>query len=314
MFDGRDHISVCICTYKRPELLRELLGRLKGQRTEGLFTFSAVVVDNDAQESGRGAAQSSHDEARLPVSYQVEPERNISLARNRSIENARGELIAFIDDDELPEDDWLFQHHRALRASRSDGVLGPVKPRYDPLTPAWLVKSRLLERGGFPTGYVIKSYRDTRTGNALLLKSVFADEADRFDPRFGKTGGGDAVFFKRMLGKGKTFIWCEEAVVFETVPPERRRRSYYLKRALTRGMVEGRQSRFLSMTTLRSCVAIPLYALALPFTLLMGQHVFMKYLVKECDHLSKVLAHFGIMPAKERPYEGTAVPSPRDPA
>ena len=297
-----DHISVCICTYRRPELLRQLLGKLKGQKTEGLFSFSAVVVDNDAQESGRSAALSSHDERDLPVSYHVEPERNISMARNRSVENARGDLIAFIDDDELPEDDWLLRHHRTLRASRADGVLGPVRPRYDLLTPSWLIKSRLLERRGFLTGTVIQSYRDTRTGNALLLKSVFAEQSDRFDPKFGKSGGGDAVFFKRMLEKGKTFIWCDEAVVFETVPPERRRKSYYLKRAVTRGMVEARQSRFLSVNTLRSCVAIPLYALILPFTLLMGQPVFMKYMVKECDHVSKVLAHFGIMPTRERPY------------
>lgn len=302
MSEPMDHISVCICTFKRPELLRELLAQLKAQKTEGRFSFSVVVIDNDTRESGRSAALSSPQEPGVPVSYHVEPERNISLARNRSIENARGNLIAFIDDDEVPGDEWLLHHYRALRASQADGVLGPVRPRYDLRTPAWLIKSKLLERRGFRTGYVIRSYRDTRTGNAVLLKSVFAEPADRFDPRFGKSGGGDAVFFKRMLEKGKVFIWCDEAVVFETIPLERRKKSYYLKRAITRGMVEARQSRFLSVNTLRSCVAIPLYALILPFTLLLGQHVFMKYLVKECDHLSKISAHFGIMPTKERPY------------
>ena len=297
-----DHISVCICTYKRPDLLRHLLAELEDQETQGLFSFSAVVVDNDVDQSGRSAALSSVDEMEIPVRYLVEPERSISLARNRSIENAQGNLIAFIDDDEFPGKGWLLNHFRALQASHADGVLGPVRPHYDHQTPAWLVKSELLERRGFQTGHVITDYRDTRTGNAVLLKSVFADRADWFDPKFGKSGGGDAVFFKRMMEKGKTFIWCEEAVVSEYVPPERQKKSYYLKRAMTRGMVEAQQSRFWSSNTLRSFAAIPLYALVLPFAFLRGQNVFMKYLVKECDHLSKVLTHMGIRLTKERPY------------
>lgn len=297
-----DQISVCICTYKRPELLRKLLAGVECQETEGRFSLSAVVVDNDIDQSGRSAFLAPPEGRKIPVSYQVEPERNISLARNRSIEGAQGDLIAFIDDDESPEKDWLLNHYRALRASRADGVLGPVRPRYGPQAPAWLVKSRLLERRGFHTGTVLKNYRDTRTGNVLLLKNVFADRADWFDPKFGRSGGGDAVFFKRMMEKGKTFIWCEEAVVSEEIQPERQKRSYYLKRAVTRGLVEAQQSRFWSMNTLRSFAAIPIYALILPFTLLRGQHLFMTYLVKECDHLSKVLAHFGIRLIKERPY------------
>jgi succinoglycan biosynthesis protein ExoM len=297
-----DHISVCICTYKRPDLLRHLLAGLKDQVMEGAFSFSAVVVDNDVDRSGRAAFLALPEEQTIPVTYQVEPERNISLARNRSIENARGNLIAFIDDDEYPEQDWLLNHYRALRASRADGVLGPVRPLYGQQTPAWLKKSKLLERRGFLTGTIMTDYRDTRTGNVLFQKSVFTDRADWFDPKFGKSGGGDAVFFKRMMEKGRTFIWCDEAVVSEAVPLERQKRSYYLKRAMTRGLVEAQQSRFWSSNTLRSFVAIPLYALILPFTLLRGQHLFMKYLVKECDHLAKVLAHFGIKLAKERPY------------
>lgn len=44
---GTAHISVCICTFKRPSLLLRLLKELAGQETQGLFTYSIVVVDND---------------------------------------------------------------------------------------------------------------------------------------------------------------------------------------------------------------------------------------------------------------------------
>jgi hypothetical protein len=67
-------------------------------------------------------------------------------------------------------------------------------------------------------------------------------------------------------------------------------------------MTEAQETPFLSFSTLRSIAAIPLYGSLLPLACLLGQHVFMRYLVKECDHLSKVLAHIGIRPVKERPY------------
>ena len=211
-------------------------------------------------------------------------------------------MIAFIDDDEFPADDWLYQHFRLLKDSRASGILGPVRAHFDQETPSWLIKSGLLERREFVTGQKIPNSRFTRTGNALLWRSLFADAEDRFDPAYGKTGGSDAIFFKRMMRKGHQFLWCNDAVVYETVLPERQVKSYYIKRAFTRGLGEAQDAPLLSLRTLRSVVAVPIYAILLPFARLAGPHVFMRYLVKECDHLSLVLAQFGIRVVKERPY------------
>lgn len=297
-----DLISVCICTFRRPDLLRRLLEKLKDQRRDDLFAISVVVVDNDAERSGLEAVLDAQPTSPISIEYHVEPERNISLARNRSIENARGSLIAFIDDDEFPENGWLINHYRTLNDSDAAGVLGPVRPHFDSPAPPWLVRSGLLKRREFSTGEKLEDARFTRTGNVLLRRSIFTNEQNRFDPSFGRTGGGDAVFFKRMMEKGHFFIWCNEAVVFETVPPDRQVKSYYVKRAFTRGMTESQDTRLMSLSTLRSVVAVPLYGLLLPFARLAGAHVFMRFLVKECDHLSKVLGHLGVRLVKERPY------------
>ena len=297
---ANSHISICVCTFKRPHLLERLLDKLKDQVTEGRFNYSAVVVDNDLEQSGREAVARAKAKSGIQIDYDVEPERSISLARNRSVSNARGELVAFIDDDEFPDDHWLIHHLKVLLASQADGVLGPVKPHFDGDSPAWLVKSGLLERSSLKTGQVIPDSSYTRTGNVLIWKRVF-DEG-LFDPRYGRSGGGDAVFFKRMMEKGKTFVWCNEACVYESVPVERQRRMYYIKRAFTRGMAEAWETRFFSLGTLRSAVAIVLYTSALPFLLLLGQHLFMRYLVKNCDHLAKLLAYLRITLVAERPY------------
>jgi glycosyltransferase involved in cell wall biosynthesis len=264
--------------------------------------MSVVVVDNDEKESGKEVALDAQAKSKFRIDYFVEAERSISLARNRSVRNAKGNLIAFIDDDEFPEDHWLISNYRTLLASRADGALGPVKPRFDGVAPEWLVKSGLLERKSFETGEVIRDSRYTRTGNVLLWKRLFDQEGGSFDPTYGKSGGGDAVFFKRLMEKGKIFVWCNEACVYETVPAARQRKMYYLKRAFTRGMTEAWESPFLTLGTVRSGVAIGIYTLALPFLFLFGQHLFMRYLVKDCDHVGKILAHLGIRPVAERPY------------
>ena len=101
MVSGSEHITVCICTFKRAAMLAHLLNELENQRTENLFTYSIVVIDNDADESAREAVDSFKRKSTIPVKYYVEPEQNIALARNRAVQNSNGNFLAFIDDDEF---------------------------------------------------------------------------------------------------------------------------------------------------------------------------------------------------------------------
>jgi uncharacterized membrane protein len=105
-----------------------------------------------------------------------------------------------------------------------------------------------------------------------------------------------------MLRRGRSFVWCQEAPVYEEVPPERQRRMYFVRRALLRGVVRAKSERFLSLRTAKSMAAVVLYALCLPFLALAGEHLFMRYLVKECDQVAKLLAHCGIPLARRRSF------------
>src|SRR5882724_113629 len=105
MGDSKEHISVCICTFKRPDLLQRLLDSLRKQRTDGLFTYSIVVADNDREEYAKATATGFAASSGIETKYCMEPTPNIALARNTVVRNARGEYLAFIDDDEFPNDD-----------------------------------------------------------------------------------------------------------------------------------------------------------------------------------------------------------------
>jgi succinoglycan biosynthesis protein ExoM len=297
------NISVCICTYKRPELLRRLLTKLEELRTEDLFRYSVVVVDNDRAESARETAESCKRRLKISVSYHVEPEQNIALARNRAVENARGDFIAFIDDDEFPDEEWLLNLYKAFHEFRANVVLGPVKPYFETEPPEWIIRGRLCERESFPTGTIIRDGKHMRTGNALLGRELFVDNESLFNPLFGKTGGEDGDFFRRMLQKGNLFVWCNEACVNEIVPPERFRRSYFLKRALLQGLsfAKSRKGSLFSFDALKSVVAFLVYTPAL-LGLLLRHDLFMKYLIKDCYHLAKVLTLCGVRIMKVRTF------------
>lgn len=286
------HIGVCVCTYRRPQLLLRLLRELAQQDTRELFTFSVVVVDNDDLPSAEPVVRSAAATSRFELTYCTEPRRNISLARNRALEVAKGNLIAFIDDDEFPTGNWLLNLFRTLQRYRVAGVLGPVRPHFDETPPNWLRKGRFYERHEHATGAGMR-WEECRTGNVLFERRIINGISPVFRPEFG-TGGEDLDFFRRMIGLGHRFAWCNEAVVFEVVPPGRWKRSVMIQRALLRGSNSLRQAGGPRFRLLKSVIAIPLYVLALPFLHVGGHHLFMKYLIKLCDHLGRLLAFFGI--------------------
>ena len=292
------HISVCICTFKRAELLADLLNELNKQITENLFDFSIVVVDNDSNGSARSVVSSAMNESPVRMEYDIEPVQNISLARNRAVLNARGDFIAFIDDDEIPDRHWLLDLYQALRSFNVDGVLGPVLPYYKIEPPNWVIKARFYERPTYRTGFVI-DWRKGRTGNILLKKSMFLSTGEMFDPKFG-SGAEDQDFVRRMIQKGFVFIWCNEARAYELVPPIRWNKKFMIKRALLRGKTSLARTSSPLYMVIQSAVAILAYTMALPLLLLFGYHWFMQYLVKDFDHIGKILAILRINIIKQK--------------
>lgn len=292
------HITVCICTFKRAELLSRLLAKLDAQQTHGLFTYSIVVADNDSMLSGRDVVTAFSSQGRLHITYCVEPKQNIALVRNKALEHAEGDLVAFIDDDEFPMDDWLCTLFKAYLTFGVDGVLGPVKPSFEGAPPRWAKKSRLFERPTHVTGYHV-TWPEARTGNVLFKRGILNGFGVPFRSEFG-TAGEDVDFFRRTMEKGCTFIWCNEAVVYEVVPSSRCKLKYLLRRALLRGSNFPKHPTRRFRNAAKSLIAVPCYILILPILALFRQHVFVVYLIKLVDHTSRLLAFVGVRLATKR--------------
>jgi glycosyltransferase involved in cell wall biosynthesis len=292
------HISVCICTYRRPEWLLRLLKSVEKQETGGRFTFSAVVADNDATESARLVVERYRDGGTMDVIYCVEPEKNIASVRNRAISAATGEWIAFIDDDEFAIEPWLLRLYEACLTYKAQGVLGPVRSHYEVTPPDWVPKCGLYDRKEFPTGHILP-WPETRTGNVLFDRSILIAGQLPFDPQF-PNGGEDQDFFRRMMANGHRFVWCNEAVVYETVPPIRWDLKVMKQRALLRGKNTLKHSRRNTYGILKSLIALIAYSLTLPLLAITARHLYVRYLIKLCDHAGKLLAALNLNSVSER--------------
>ena len=298
MKDGKPHICVCICAFKRPGLLLRLLEHLGKQKTDGTFSFSIVVADNDVEMSSGGVFSEFVKKSEIETSYVREPRQNIALARNAALRHARGDFIAFIDDDEFPKEDWLKVMLEACESGQVAGVLGPVRPYFEVEPPRWIIDGGFCERPEPPTGKIM-GWEESRTGNLLFRQNIIEGIGEVFNPEFG-TGGEDKDFFMRMAQRGHVFTWCNEGAVYESVPPERLRRSYLLKRAMLRGKNILKHPAGKARLIAKSFIATPLYFVMLPFTLPFGQHVFMKYCIKFCDHAGRIMELLKLNPIGER--------------
>jgi glycosyltransferase involved in cell wall biosynthesis len=283
--ETRPHVSVCICTFRRTELLQRLLDGLRDQATDGRFTYSVVVCDNDSERSAEATVGVYEASVPFAVRYCVETRQNIALARNRTLEVATGNFVAFIDDDEIPPRQWLLTLVDACVRYAADGALGPVRPHFDVEPPKWVVQGGFYNRATYRTGTFI-NWRQGRTGNTLLRRSILSALPVPFRPEF--LSGEDQDFFRRAIAAGQRFVWCDEAAVVEVVPPVRWNRSFMIKRALLQGAaaVADRSPR----RVVTSVIAAPLYLAALPLTLGLGQARFMRCMVKLCAHVGTLCA------------------------
>ncbi len=300
-----DLISVCVCTYKRPEMLTSALNALISQKKSESYFFEIIIVDNDFMRSSENTVNEFKNCTSLEIKYDCEPEQNIALARNRAVTNANGNLIAFIDDDEVPIKNWLCELYNTLKRNDADGVLGPVLPYYSDEAPEWIKKCNIIERKRFKTGTLIKSSRDTRTGNVLLVHSLFPEDKVWFDPAFGKTGGEDVDFFKRHLKTGREFVWCDEALAYETIPQDRWKCVYYIKRYFRAGTINGeriaKQNYLVTVRNFFKSMLGVIYWLAkFFFCLPLGKHVWFKAVLKISYFCGGVLSSFGISFLRER--------------
>lgn len=291
-------ISICICTYRRPHLLEKLLQHLLITISKVKEPLEIIIVDNDSSQSAKELIERYQPFSPVEIIYISEPEKNISIARNRAVKSARYDLVALIDDDEFPSPNWLVAFIEFYRINSCDGLLGPVEPFFEINPPSWMIEANFFKRKRYKSGTILQP-ANMRTGNAFLKKSLFNKHL--FNPVLGHTGGEDVDIFERMNRDGYRFLWCDEAVVFEFIPKERISLNFQIKKAMFRGLAQSIINPYDFKSLIKSMIAVSIYFFCLPFIGIFKLSHFNLTLIKLFDHFGKILGYLHIFPLKTRP-------------
>jgi len=228
-------VSVIIAAYNRCEDLKKVLEGLLAQRGEGKFTYEVIVVDNNSTDATRRSVEScipkfSSPESKngcLGLKYLFEARQGKSYALNRGIREAKGDILAFTDDDVLVDPYWLVRLVECFEKYGCDGVGGRVIPVYPDRTPRW-IKDNPTKLAGVVViadyGEETKPYgkpMDRFIGSNYAFKRQVFDGCGLFrvdlGPGTSVVVGEDTEIIDRLAKKGKSLYYCGGALIHHPV-------------------------------------------------------------------------------------------------
>jgi glycosyltransferase involved in cell wall biosynthesis len=214
-------VTVGICTRDRAHSLDKTLASLERQSYPNI---NILVVDNaPSSDATERLVRSRYPQAR----YVCEPRPGLDHARNRVLVEAQSEIVAFIDDDAIADEQWLHTLTRAFATPDVMGVTGFVAPaRMD------TAAQELFERFGYSKSFYslcfnvktpppikifpYKGYLGTGCNSAFRRSIV--EQVGLFDTRLDVgtpvPGAGDLDMFVRILRAGYTLAYEPSAIVF----------------------------------------------------------------------------------------------------
>jgi GT2 family glycosyltransferase len=252
-------LSAVVCTHDRPDALVQCLQGLASLDDD----LEVIVVDSaSAQSAQRLVGRFSGSFRRLV--YHYEPVAGLSRARNRGLELSRSDLVAFIDDDAVPEHDWASRLAAAFADPNVACAGGTCRAVFDIPRPRWL-SDRLLQFAGVTRfGSEARRARSTAEypfgANMCFRRRVLLDIGG-FPEHLGRVGGnllsGEECEVMVTLQRLGWSIWLEpSAIVDHRVSAERCRSGYYWSRLWWQGITRARARRSPVLAVRLCCASV----------------------------------------------------------
>jgi len=230
------NLSVILCTFNRSVALRKALESIVGQTIHNSVEWEVLVVDNNSKDETREVIEDFCYRYPGRFRYLFEPEQGKSQALNSGIREARGDIIAFTDDDVIAESTWLQNLTSSLSNADWVGAGGRTLPQKAFSAPDWLAcddSHALGPLAMFDKGCEPRELDEPPYGNNMAYrKEVFekyGDFRNELGPRPGnQIRGEDTEFGQRLLTAGERLVYEPSAVVYHDVPEKRVTKAYFL--------------------------------------------------------------------------------------
>jgi len=220
-------ISICICTRKRQDGLRNLLASFDKMIVPPDTEVRIIIVENDSENYSEEFIRDFSATSKLKTYYFLETKQGLVHARNRSVKEAGNcDFCCFTDDDETVSQEWLLELIQCQKEFDADGVAGPTYPLFTRQLPDFITSFHMPEN--YPYGTVIES---AFTGCLMLRKKWLDTIPGPFDERLNFTGGEDINLTYFISKAGGVIRYNPRAEAYETFSESRETVKYILRRA-----------------------------------------------------------------------------------
>jgi glycosyltransferase involved in cell wall biosynthesis len=243
------NLSVILCTYNRCALLRKALDSVATSTLPQTVEWEVLVVDNNSHDQTREVAQYFCTRYPGRFRYLLEPRPGKSQALNSGIQQAKGEILAFMDDDVSVEPTWLHNLTAALHSGEWAGAGGRIVLQWPASIPPWLSIEGPLARHGFPgfdQGNEAKELFGPPFGTNMAFRKTMFEKYGGFRTDLGPSPyneirNEDTEYGRRLISAGERIRYEPLAVVHHPVPQEKLNKEHFLKWGLDKGRGDARE-------------------------------------------------------------------------
>ena len=243
-------VSVVICTYNRHASLSRALESIAQSRVPATIRWEVLVVDNNSSDLTKTVVKRYCERFPGRFFYAFEGEQGKSHALNTGIAQARGEVIAFTDDDVEVDSEWLLRIATPLMEGDWAGAGGRILPQSGVELPRWVCADNrygLAPLAMFDSGTVPGELKEPPFGANMAFRREMFARYGKFRTDLGPQPGGeikneDIEFGGRILSAGQRLWYEPSAVVYHSIEDHRVNKSYFLGWWYGKGRSDIRQS------------------------------------------------------------------------
>lgn len=243
-------ISFIICTYNRDKYIYECLSRLaKNTVQEG---WEIVLVNNNSTDSTAAECERfAQDYPKTDYRYFVETQQGLSYARNRGIQEAKGDWFVFLDDDAMVGEDYIARLQQHLAAHPEAGAFGgQIEPFFEGETPNWLNPWAMGFVSAIDLGDEVIPFAKNKypIGANMGISRKTIENVGTFNTALGRTGnnlmgGEEKDIFNRIRQAGVPILYFPHIKVRHCIPPKRTTTEFIAKLGDGVGMSEQLRTR-----------------------------------------------------------------------
>jgi glycosyltransferase involved in cell wall biosynthesis len=231
-------ISILICTRSRADSLRQTLNSLFRPSNLQSSEWEAVVVDNDSDDHTAQVCQDFRERFPGHFRFLVEKKHGKSNALNSAIAAARGDILAFTDDDVLCAPDYLQGIRTVFGQHTADAVQGRVLLDCEGGHPDWLDRYLGLTVGWRDCGDEVIDLDGTLCGTNMVVRAEVFRKISGFLPELGPGViglGEETELSLRMRQAGCRLLYAPQILIRHRLPRKRLTKAFIRKRFFQQG-------------------------------------------------------------------------------